>query len=183
MIAALQPEGAIVVDESITNSISYYPATKGARPFSLLTLTGGSLGQGPACAVGAAIACPDRPVINIQADGAAMYTMQALWTQSQEGLNVTTLIFSNKSYDILKYELARYGVDTPGPCASRLTDLTGIDWVCLGKGMGVASIAVNTASELAAEFSKALEEQGPHLIQMNLRKTGGSEGLRCLLRT
>ena len=168
MIAALQPEGAIVVDESITNSISYYPATKGARPFSLLTLTGGSLGQGPACAVGAAIACPDRPVINIQADGAAMYTMQALWTQSQEGLNVTTLIFSNKSYDILKYELARYGVDTPGPCASRLTDLTGIDWVCLGKGMGVASIAVNTASELEAEFSRALEEQGPHLIQMNL---------------
>lgn len=168
IIAALQPEGAIVVDESITNGISYYSATKGARPFTLLTLTGGSLGQGPACAVGAAIACPDRPVINIQADGAGMYTMQALWTQSREGLNVTTLIFSNRSYDILKYELARYGVDKPGPHASRLTDLTGIDWVCLGKGMGVASIAVNTASELESEFSKALEEQGPHLIQMNL---------------
>ena len=174
MIAALQPEGAIIMDESITNSISYYSATKGARPFTLLTLTGGSLGQGPACAVGAAIACPDRPVINIQADGAGMYTMQALWTQSQEGLNVTTLIFSNKSYDILKYELARYGVDKPGPCASRLTDLTGIDWVCLGKGMGVASIAVNTASELEAEFSKALEEQGPHLIQMNLYNEDGN---------
>jgi thiamine pyrophosphate-dependent acetolactate synthase large subunit-like protein len=68
----------------------------------------------------------------------------------------------------LKYELARYGVDKPGPHASRLTDLTGIDWVCLGKGMGVASTAVNTASELESEFSKALEEQGPHLIQMNL---------------
>jgi len=93
-----------------------------------------------------------------------MYTMQALWTQLREGLNVTTLVFSNRSYDILKYELARYGVDKPGPHASRLTDLTGIDWVCLG----IPSTAVNTASELESEISKALEEQGPHLIQMNL---------------
>jgi acetolactate synthase-1/2/3 large subunit len=168
VLAALQPEGAIVVDESITNSIWYYPLTASVPPFSLLTLTGGSLGQGPACAVGAAIACPDRPVINIQADGSAMYTMQALWTQARERLNVTTLIFSNRSYDILKFELARFGVDRPGPAASKLTDLAGIDWVSLGKAFGVASVAVNTAEELAAGISKALEEDGPHLIQMNI---------------
>ena len=168
VLAALQPESAIVVDESITNSIWYYPLTASVPPFTLLTLTGGSLGQGPACAVGAAMACPDRPVINIQADGSAMYTVQALWTQAREHLNVTTLIFSNRSYDILKLELARFGVHTSGPAASRLTDLAGIDWVCLGKAFGVASVAVNTAEGLAAEFSNALHENGPHLIQMNI---------------
>jgi acetolactate synthase I/II/III large subunit len=168
VLAALQPEGAIVVDESITNGIWYYPLTAGVPPFSLLTLTGGSLGQGPASAVGAAIACPDRPVINIQADGSAMYTIQALWTQAREHLNVTTLIFSNRSYDILKIELARFGVLAPGPAASRLTDLAGIDWVSLGTAMGVASSAVNTAEDLSAGITKALEEDGPHLIQMNI---------------
>lgn len=168
VIAALQPEHAIVVDESITNSLWYYPVTAGVPPFSLLTLTGGSLGQGPACALGAAYACPGRPVINIQADGSAMYTLQALWTQARKSLNVTTLIFSNRSYDILKFELARFGVPAPGPAALELTDLAGVDWVQLGRSMGVASTVVNSAEELALEFSKALIEQGPHLIQMNI---------------
>ena len=168
VIAALQPEGAIVVDESITNGIWYYPATLGVPPFTLLTLTGGSLGQGPASALGAAYACPGRPVINIQADGSAMYTVQALWTQARQKLNVTTLIFSNRSYDILKLELARSGVLMPGPSAMGLTDLAGIDWVSLGTSMGVPSAAVNTAEELAQELSKALGEPGPNLIQMNI---------------
>jgi acetolactate synthase-1/2/3 large subunit len=165
VIAALQPEGAIVVEEAITSGFMYYPITSGVLPFSLLTLTGGAIGQGAPCAVGAAIACPDRPVINFQADGAGMYTLQALWTEAREGLNVTTLICSNQSYDILKLEYGRLGV-TPGKCASHLTDLSGIDWVSLGQGMGVQSVKVTTAEELARELSKALHEQGPHLIQM-----------------
>jgi acetolactate synthase-1/2/3 large subunit len=165
VIAALQPEGTIVVEEAITTGLMYYPITSGVPPFSLLTLTGGAIGQGAPCAVGAAIACPDRPVINFQADGAGMYTLQALWTEAREGLNVTTLICSNRSYDILKLEYGRLGV-TPGKCASQLTDLPGIDWVSLGKGMGVPSVKVTTAEELARELGKSLHEQGPHLIQM-----------------
>jgi len=165
VIAALQPEGAIIVEEAITAGFMYYPITSSVPPFSLLTLTGGSLGQGAPCAVGAAIACPDRPVINFQADGAGMYTMQALWTEAREGLNVTTLICSNRSYDILKFEYGRLGV-SPGKCASHLTDLAGIDWVNLGKGMGVPSIKVTTAEELAKELGNALNEKGPNLIQM-----------------
>ena len=165
VIAALQPEGAIVVEEAITSGLMYYPFTSGVPPFSLLTLTGGSLGQGTPCAVGAAIACPDRPVINFQADGAGMYTLQALWTEAREGLNITTLICSNRSYDILKLEYGRLGV-TPGKCASRLTDLSGIDWANLGKGMGVPSVKVTTAEELVKELGKALKEQGPNLIEM-----------------
>lgn len=165
VIAALQPEGAIVVEEAITTGLMYYFITASVAPFDLLTLTGGAIGQGAPCAVGAAIACPDRPVINFQADGAGMYTLQALWTQAREGLNVTTLICSNRSYDILKLEYGRLGV-TPGKCATQLTDLAGIDWVNLGKGMGVPSVKVNTAEELAGELGRALHEQGPHLIQM-----------------
>ena len=165
VIAALQPEGAIVVEEAITTGLMYYPITASVPPFDLLTLTGGAIGQGAPCAVGAAIACPDRPVINFQADGAGMYTLQALWTEAREGLNVTTLICSNRSYDILKLEYGRLGV-TPGKCAINLTDLAGIDWVSLGKGMGVPSVKVTTAEDLARELNKALNEQGPHLIQM-----------------
>jgi acetolactate synthase-1/2/3 large subunit len=165
VIAALQPEGAIIVDEAVTTSFMYYPVTAGVLPFSLLTLTGGAIGQGAPCATGAAIACPDRPVINFQADGAGMYTLQALWTQAREGLNVTTLICSNSSYDILKVEYGRLKV-TPGKSALRLTDLTGIDWVHLGKGMGVPSVKVTTADELSKELGRALNEPGPHLIQM-----------------
>ncbi|MFZ1982245.1 MAG: acetolactate synthase large subunit [Smithella sp.] len=164
-IAALQPQGAIIVDEAVTTSFMYYPVTAGVLPFSLLTLTGGAIGQGAPCATGAAIACPDRPVINFQADGAGMYTLQALWTQAREGLNVTTLICSNSSYDILKIEYGRLKV-TPGECALRLTDLSGIDWVSLGKGMGVPSVKVTTADELSKELGRALNEPGPHLIQM-----------------
>jgi acetolactate synthase-1/2/3 large subunit len=168
VLAALQPEGAIVVEEAITNSLLYHPLTAGSRPFTLLTLTGGSLGQGPPCAAGAAIACPDRQVISYQADGAALYTLQALWTQAKEQLNVITLICSNRSYDILKLELARLAVFEPGPAARRLTDLGTVDWVRVGEGMGVPSVSVNTAEGLAKELSSALEKKGPRLIEMVL---------------
>lgn len=168
VVAALQPEGAVVVDESITNSIWYYPITAGIPPFSLLTLTGGSLGQGPACAAGAAIACPDRPVISLQADGAGMYAVQALWTQAREGLNVTTLVFANRSYDILRLELARFGIASPGPAAMRLTDLSGIDWVGLGASMGVDSCAAGTVEDLVKALERSFAEEGPHLIEIVL---------------
>lgn len=167
VIAALQPENAIVVEEAITTGLSYYPITSGLPPFSLLTLTGGAIGQGAPCAVGAAVACPDRPVIDFQADGAGMYTLQALWTEAREGLNVTTLICSNRSYDILKVEYGRLGV-LPQEYASRLTDLSGIDWVSLGRGMGVPSVKVATAEELVKQLGRALGEKGPNLIQMEI---------------
>jgi len=168
VLAALQPEGCIVVEEAITNSLLYHPLTAGSRPFTLLTLTGGSLGQGPPCAAGAAVACPDRQVISFQADGAALYTLQALWTQAKEQLNVITLVCSNRSYDILKLELARLGVFTPGPAARRLTDLSTVDWVRVGEAMGVPSVSVKTAENLARELSQALERKGPRLIEMIL---------------
>jgi acetolactate synthase I/II/III large subunit len=122
------------------------------------------------CAAGAALACPDRPVINLQADGSAAYTVQALWTQAREGLNVTTLLCSNRSYQIVKVELERAGVTTPGHYAQSLTDLghPTIDWVKIAQGFGVPGVSVDTAEDLAREIRRALEESGPHLIEMRI---------------
>lgn len=169
-LAALQPEGAIIVDEAITSGGAYSAFSKSAPPHTVLTLTGGAIGQGLPCAVGAAIACPDRPVINLQADGSAMYTVQSLWTQAREGLNVTTLICANRSYDILKIEMARAGYVPMGSSALALTDLgsPALDWVKLSRSMGVPGASVESSEDLAEELAKALEEPGPHLIEMVL---------------
>lgn len=168
VLAALQPEGAIIVDESVTAGGAYYSMAAGAPQHSWLTLTGGAIGQGMPCAVGAAIACPDRPVINLQADGSAMYTVQALWMQARESLNITTLICSNRSYNILNIELMRAGKNKPGPNAQTLMDLENppLDWVHISKGMGVPATSVDSAEQLAKELTKALNETGPHLIEM-----------------
>jgi len=170
VLAMLQPEEAIIVDESLTSGASYYSLAATAVPHSLLTLTGGAIGQGMPCAVGAALACPDRAVINFQADGSAMYAFQALWTQARESLNVTTLICSNRKYDILRLELARSGYVPPGEKALSLTDLSHppIDWVGISRGMGVPAVSVDTADRLAKEMLTAVAEPGPHLIEMVL---------------
>lgn len=169
-IAALQPEGAIIVDEGITSTIPYYPLTAGLPPHSLMTIAGGSIGYGMPCATGAALACPDRPVINIQADGSALYTVQALWTQARESLNVTTLICSNRSYHILNVELQRAGVAAVGPLTSSLTNLDRpvVDWLAIARGFGVPGRRTETAEELARELDMALVEPGPRLIEMVL---------------
>ncbi len=169
-LAATQPENAIIVDESITAGLSYFLFPAALPAHTVMNVSGGSIGQGIPCATGAAIACPDRPVINLQADGSALYTVQALWTQAREGLNVTTLICSNRSYRILQMELSRSGIEPSGPNARALTELTKppIDWVRIAQGFGVPGVAVRTTEDLERELGQALAEPGPHLIEMLL---------------
>ncbi|MBK5287812.1 MAG: acetolactate synthase large subunit [Acidimicrobiia bacterium] len=166
-VSATLPEDAIVVDEAQTGGIWASPATAGCPPHDWLTLTGGSIGFGMPCATGAAVACPDRPVINLQADGSAMYTAQALWTQAREGLDVTTVIFANRSYAILNMELSRVGVESPGPIAKSMLDLTGpeLDFVALARGMGVPAVRPEDADSFTAALERAAAEPGPHLIE------------------
>src|SRR5438445_45906 len=168
VLALLQPEGAIVVDESATTGLGYFPAAASSPRPPLLTLTGGSIGLGPPCATGAAIACPDRTVINFQGDGGAMYTLQALWTQAREQLHVVTLICANRAYRILQIESARAGVPEPGPKALSLTELSRppLDWVHLARGMGVPASRADSVDSLHRALSVALAEQGPHLIEV-----------------
>ena len=169
-IASVQPEGAIIMDEGNTSSMAYFAVSAGAPRHSYLTLTGGAIGQGMPCATGAAIACPDRKVINLQADGSAMYTLQALWTQAREGLDVTTLICANQSYRILGIELMRSGVKEAGPQARGLIGLAPppLDWVQMSKGMGVPAVRVETAEALVEELERAIADSGPHLIEIVL---------------
>jgi acetolactate synthase-1/2/3 large subunit len=173
-VAAVLPDGAIVSDESATGSIWMSAATVGCPPHDWLQLTGGAIGQGLPLATGAAVACPDRPVLSLQADGSAMYTIQSLWTQARESLDVTTVILNNRSYAILNIELARTGAGAGGPKARDLLDLSRPDlsFVRLAEGMGVPALAVHTAEDAVAAIERALAEPGPHLIEAVLDDPG-----------
>ncbi len=170
-IGALLPDDAIVVDEAISSGWGFGRALAGAPPHDLLTLTGGAIGYGLPAATGAACACPERPVVCLQADGSAMYTISALWTQAREALDVTTVILNNRSYAILRMELERVEAGEPGPVASRLLDLSqpDIDFVALAGSMGVAASRAETADELVERLVVAMAEPGPHLIDALIR--------------
>lgn len=167
ILARLMPEGAIVSDESATNGLGPMTATTGARPHDWLSNTGGAIGQGIPVATGAAVAAPGRKVINLQADGSAMYTLQALWTQAREKLDVVTIIFANRSYAILTHELERVGAADAGPRAMAMFDLgnPALDWVDLARGMGVEGSRATTPAEFEAQLASALAKSGPHLIE------------------
>jgi acetolactate synthase-1/2/3 large subunit len=169
-VGATLPEGAIVVDEGNTSGLFVPGATAGAPRHDWLTLTGGAIGIGLPMATGAAVAAPERPVLCLQADGSAMYTLQALWTQAREGLNVTTLVLSNRSYAILNMELHRVGADAGGPLARRLLDLTDpeLDFCDLARGMGVPARRVENAEDLVAALAAGFAEAGPTVIEVLL---------------
>jgi acetolactate synthase I/II/III large subunit len=169
-IGSTLPDDAIVVDEGNTAGLFVPGATAGAPPHDWLTLTGGAIGFGLPAATGAAVAAPDRPVLCLQADGSAMYTLQALWTQAREGLNVTTVILANRSYAILNMELQRVGADAGGPLSRRMLDLTepDLDFVSLAQGMGVPARRVETAEALTRALQVSYAEPGPSLIEAAL---------------
>jgi acetolactate synthase I/II/III large subunit len=173
VIGALLPEDAIVVDEALTSGVGLSELTSGAPRHDWLSLTGGAIGAGLPMALGAAVACPDRPVIGIQADGSAMYTISALWSYARERCDITTIICDNGSYAILEHELSRVGAQGNGERAAQLLDLGGpdLDFVALAAGMGVPATRATTAEELAEQLRKALAEPGPHLIAAMLGRS------------
>jgi len=169
-LGALLPEHAIVSDESGTSGEFAYRMTAGAPPHDWLCLTGGSIGQGVPLATGAALACPERKVVCLQGDGGAMYTLQALWTQARESLDVTTIIFSNRKYQILQVELWRLGFRHPSPQTEEMMQLTRpeIDWVAMAGAMGVDAARADSAEAFNKLLAKAFAEPGPHLIEVVL---------------
>jgi acetolactate synthase-1/2/3 large subunit len=166
-IGAVLPEGAIISDESNTSGLMLASLTAGAPPHDVLALTGGAIGQGLPVAVGAAVACPDRPVLALEAEGSAMYTFQSLWTMAREQLDVTVVIFNNRSYAILNVELQRVGASGSGERAQSQLDLgqPDLDLVSLGKGLGVPSVRASSGKELTDALERAIAEPGPHLIE------------------
>jgi len=161
------PENAIVTDEILTAGFAHYPLLETAAAHDYLNLTGGAIGNMVPVATGAAIACPDRKVISLQGDGSAMYTLQALWTQAREKLDVVTIIYANRSYGVLNQELQRVGAAAAGPKALSMLDLhdPSLDWVKLAEGMGVQAVRTDSARGLADAFSSAIAGSGPRLIE------------------
>ena len=170
-LAAAIPEGCIVVDESLTTGRESMGHTAGARPHDMINNMGGSIGYSPPVATGAALACPDRRTICMTGDGSAMYTIQALWTQAREGLPITTVIFANNSYAILKAEFQNMKAGSaPGPRALTMIDLENprIDWQAMAKAMGVPAVAVDTAEDFHKQLARSMDADGPVLIEVRL---------------
>jgi acetolactate synthase-1/2/3 large subunit len=166
-MANLTPGHTVMSDESATSGFPLAMMMAKARPYDHLALTGGSIGQGLPLAVGAAIACPDRKIICPHGDGGAAYTLQALWTMAREQLDVTTVIFANRSYAILNIELMRVGAIGAGPKALSMLDLHNpeLNWLSIGSGLGVESSRATTAEEFNAQYASAMQGRGPRLIE------------------
>ncbi|MBI2396545.1 MAG: acetolactate synthase large subunit [Xanthomonadales bacterium] len=166
-VGHLLPEHAILIDEAITSGLMLPRMTAGCPRHDLITLTGGAIGQGLPNAIGAAIACPKRPVLALIGDGTAMYTIQSLWTLAREHLDVTAVIFSNASYSVLNVELERVGAERIGPKARSQLDLSGprLDFARLAQGMGVHAARADTAEDFVHALEYALAHPGPHLIE------------------
>jgi len=170
ILARQLPANAIVVDEAATSGVGFFGPSGTSPRHTVLSLTGGAIGQGLPNAVGAAIACPDRKVISFQADGSGQYTVQALWTMVRENLDVLVLICANRAYRILQVELARAGIAEPGKNARSLTDLGSpvIDWVLLAQGYGMNAERVADTEAMERALASALAEGGPRLIELVL---------------
>ena len=170
LLAASMPENAIVVDESITTGRSFLADTERGRPHDWILGTGGAIGYALPCATGAAIACPDRKVIVLESDGSGMYMPQALWTQAREQLDILTIVFANRTYQILRSEMSNVGVTPGGPKAEALTDIGSprIDWLSLARAFGAEAFRAATADELSRHIDAGLAIQGPVVIEVVL---------------
>ena len=166
-LAALLPEGAVVIDESVSFGRNFFNGLAAAPPHDWLQITGASIGSGLPMATGAAIAAPGRRVVSLQADGSAMYTLQALWTQAREKLPITTVLLSNRKYQILLGELTNVGAN-PGRVALDMMDLGNpdLEWTKLAQGMGVEAARATTGAEFADLFTQANKAKGPFLIEL-----------------
>ncbi|MBP8924358.1 MAG: acetolactate synthase large subunit [Pseudomonadales bacterium] len=167
-VAALLPQGAIIVDEGATCGMEVFPRCTSARPHQWITLTGGAIGWGLPAATGAAIAAPEAKVVCLEGDGSAMYTIQALWTMAREQLDVTVLLFANRDYAILQLEYLRVGATAMGANARGMMHIGNpdIDFVALAQSMGVTATRATNAEELVSQFGNAMAHPGPRLIEV-----------------
>ncbi len=167
IVSTLLPENCIICDESVSSGRMFYFDCHSAQQHDYIQLTGGAIGEGIPLAVGAAVACPDRKVVGMQADGSGMYTVQGLWTQARENLDIVTVVFANRTYQILHGEMRAVGVNDFGRNATQMLNIDepALDWVMMAKGMGVEAARATTAEEFTSLFKAALAKKGPFLIE------------------
>jgi acetolactate synthase I/II/III large subunit len=171
IVGALLPDDAIVSDEMVSASAAVWPHLAKAAPHDFLPVTGGSIGQGLPVALGAAIACPGRKVVALEADGSGMYTPQALWSMARENADVTVVIFANGRYQILDIEMRRTGAGGFGPVAETMIDIgrPQLDWVKLSESLGVPAMRAETAGQFESALRSSLVVRGPRLIEARIQ--------------
>jgi acetolactate synthase-1/2/3 large subunit len=170
-VGATMREGVIVADESNTSGVHLFEATRFAPEHQWLTLTGGAIGYGLPVALGAAVASKRR-VLALESDGSMMYTLQALWTMAREGLDVTVVGLSNRSYAVLNWELIRVGAVREGSASSRMLELDDptLDLAALANAQGVPSTRVHSAEDLVEALERSYATPGPMFIEAVLPK-------------
>ncbi len=170
LLAATLPADAIVVDESLTTGRTFMTATQSSQPHDWILPTGGSIGFALPVAAGAAIACAERKLVCLESDGSGMYMPQALWTHARESLNILTIVFANRKYQILRLEMKNVGVTEIGPKASALLDIDNpeIDWVSLARSFGIDAVRVDTMDRFSSAIDAGFATQGPYLIEVVL---------------
>jgi acetolactate synthase-1/2/3 large subunit len=170
-LACLLPENALVADEMVSSAGKILAHLGNAAPHEFMPVTGGAIGQGLPVALGAAVACPDRKVIALEADGSGMYTLQTLWTMARHNLDITIVIFANRRYRILDIEMKRTGADASGAACDAMTDIgtPPLDWIKIAEGCGVAATRAATVRQFTDRFSDAMKQRGPRLIEAALK--------------
>jgi len=166
-LVSLLPEQAVVVDEAVTSGRAFGNRFAAAAPHDWLTVMGGAIGFGMPAALGAAIGAPERPVLALEGDGSAMYTVQALWSIARESLPVVAIVFANRAYRILQGELKGVGAQVSGPKATHMLtlDRPALDWVSIARGHGVPAASVQTPEQFVREVQRGFASRGPYLIE------------------
>lgn len=167
LVARHLPDDAILCDDAVTAGLPMFLNTVTAAPHDWLMLTGGAIGLGLPLAVGASVAAPGRKVLALSGDGAAAYTVQALWTMARERLDVITIVFANRIYRILHIEMQRTGAGGHGAGAQQMLSLgqPDIDWVSVAQGFGVRGMRATSIAEMDAALAAAMGRRGSMLIE------------------
>lgn len=167
IVAMHLPVNSIVADEGISSTLPHYEILNNAASHDFLNLTGGAIGSMMAVSTGAGIASPDRKIVTLVGDGSAMYTVQSLWTQARENLDIVTVVFANRGYKVLNNELLRVGAASNGPGAAAMLDLgrPALDWASIGQGLGVPAVRARSRRAFEEAFAAAMAQRGPRLIE------------------
>ena len=165
-LAEIRDPASIIVEEAPSARQpmqSYLPIL---RSETFYTMCSGGLGYAMPAAVGIALGKPDAKVIGLIGDGSSMYSIQALWSAAQLALPITFIVLRNRRYAVLQEFAPTFGFGPDEPLAG--TELPGIDFVALARGLGCDGVNVNRAQSLRDALIAALQASVPTLVEVDV---------------
>ncbi len=158
----LRPKEAVIVEEAPTARGPEHDVLPIRREGGFYSCASGGLGYSLPGSIGVALGQPDK-VIAILGDGAAMYTIQGLFAAKAEAANVSFLIMNNRAYAALTGFSGEFGMNHVPGC-----DLTGLDFVKIAEGHGVAAKRVESVENLDAALRWSFTQSGPSLLDISI---------------